>query len=332
MKQRLAQEWTRERDLYWWRFTWARENYTRWNWYAGITSAGDDDYNRSNCYLRFTGFGRSLLITVPHVIKPHCRRIHPAGWDDATVKRLGRDYYDILTPREYSVSLHDGSHLSIYYGIHSNDSRTEQQWGCFLPWTQWRHVRHDLYDLDGKLFAEMPEHHKMMDTWGWREAIKKACAVAVFDFLDFDGEPLYVKTCIEEREWLKGTGWFKWLSWFSKPKVSRLLDLNFSGEVGGDRPERKGSWKGGTLGHAIEMLPGELHEAAFRRYCDAYNMTFVGTHGDLVECPFCGSGKVVLVPDGSGKHKCTTKRCNATWTPPAPMIDEQRAVVDGSSS
>lgn len=34
-------------------------------------------------------------------------------------------------------------------------------------------------------------------------------------------------------------------------------------------------WKGGTTGHAINMLSGELHEAAFRRYCAENNMTFV---------------------------------------------------------
>lgn len=276
MRHRLAQEWTRERDSYWWRFTWAVEARARWNWYAGITSAGDDDYNRSNCYLRFTGFGRSLLITVPHVIKPHCRRVQPAGWDDATVKRLGRDYYDVLTPREYSVGLFDGSHLSIYYGIHSNDSRTEQQWGYFLPWTQWRHVRHDLYDLEGKLFCEMPERHRMMDVWAWRKALENACPTAVFEFNDFDGELIRATCRIEEREWRAGTGWFKWLSLFRKHRVSRSLDIAFSSEVGGDRPERKGSWKGGTMGHSIEMLPGELHEAAFQRYCAEHNMTFKG--------------------------------------------------------
>lgn len=46
----------------------------------------------------------------------------------------------------------------------------------------------------------------------------------------------------------------------------------------------KGSWKGGTIGHSIEMLPDELHEAAFRRYCDqdhrakgrSYRIRFIG--------------------------------------------------------
>ncbi len=54
--------------------------------------------------------------------------------------------------------------------------------------------------------------------------------------------------------------------------MSRYLDLDFSAEVG----RRKGSWKGGTLGHAIEMVTGEAHEAAFRRYCDQNDLTFIG--------------------------------------------------------
>jgi hypothetical protein len=35
----------------------------------------------------------------------------------------------------------------------------------------------------------------------------------------------------------------------------------------------KGSWKGGTVGHSIAMLPGELHGAAFARYCEQHEMT-----------------------------------------------------------
>ena len=76
----------------------------------------------------------------------------------------------------------------------------------------------------------------------------------------------------EEREWHFGTGWFKWLSWFRPRKIRRSLDLRFSGETG----DRKGSWKGGTLGHSINMLAGEMHELAFRRYCLEHKMTFIG--------------------------------------------------------
>ena len=93
----------------------------------------------------------------------------------------------------------------------------------------------------------------------------------LFEFLDYDGERITVTTMIQEREWLRGVKAFRRMSRFAKPKVHRCLDLEFHREVG----RRKGSWKGGTLGHSIELLHGELHEAAFRRYCEKNSMTFV---------------------------------------------------------
>jgi hypothetical protein len=48
--------------------------------------------------------------------------------------------------------------------------------------------------------------------------------------------------------------------------------MRFSSEVG----ERKGSWKGGTIGHSITLLPNELHEAGFRRYCEKEGLKFIG--------------------------------------------------------
>ncbi len=92
-----------------------------------------------------------------------------------------------------------------------------------------------------------------------------------FGFSDYDGEALTAVTRIEEREWQRGVRWCRFLSLFWPAKIRRSLDIQFSGETG----KRKGSWKGGTIGHSIDMLPGELHEAAFGRYCAAHGMTFV---------------------------------------------------------
>ena len=39
------------------------------------------------------------------------------------------------------------------------------------------------------------------------------------------------------------------------------------------------TWMGGAIGHSIDMLPGELHEAAFRRYCDQKGLTFIAQIG-----------------------------------------------------
>jgi hypothetical protein len=120
--------------------------------------------------------------------------------------------------------------------------------------------------MDGDLFAHVPDRD-----WDARRKLETACPAPRFDFLDFDGERITATTRIEEREWRLGEGRFKWLSIFRRPKVCRSLDLQFSSEVG----RRKGSWKGGTIGHSIDMLPGELHEAAFRRYCAKEGLTFI---------------------------------------------------------
>ena len=226
------------------------------------------------------------------VIRPERKKVYPQ-WDAATIARLGRDWYWDITPREYGISVNDG-HLSIHYGRVTHDSSTEQYWGCFLPWTQWRHIRRSFYDLDGKHFwselesetANYRRANKLgrSDLWCERFDIvrkwEEMCPKAKFLIEDFDGKQIEATTHIEEREWRFGTGWFKWLSLFRRPKIRRSLDIGFSEETG---PE-KGSWKGGTMGTGIEMLPDELHEAAFRRYCEQehrskyrkYSVKFIG--------------------------------------------------------
>jgi len=240
---------------------------------AVILASGDDEYPGSS--LRLSGFGHTVILALPHWFPPPYREKVPAkSWDAATRERLGRDWYWAIDRREYGFTLVEG-HLNISLGRQSNDSSTEQRWGCFLPWTEWRHVRHSFYGLQGEHVATLPDTGKSYlgdeGRWERERAIKDATPTVSFDFEDFDGEQITATAKIEEREWRFGAGWFKWLSLFRRPKVRRSLDLRFSAEVG----KRKGSWKGGTLGHGIEMLPGELHEAAFRRYCRENQLTFL---------------------------------------------------------
>lgn len=269
-------------DRYFGPFTWAHSaSYPHWA--VVLRSRGDDDdSNPGRCSLRFS-FGKStLIVALPAIVRPW-REKRRANWDAETIQRLGRDWYWNTYPRQYGFSYSDGF-LSIYYGRETHDSTTEQRWGYFLPWTQWRHVRHSLYGIDGAHFWTKPEQTKItvgdMSGWEAMRSAEESCPRASFEFEDYDGARLTVETRIEEREWHFGTGWFKWLSLFRRPKVRRYLDLTFSGETG---PE-KGSWKGGTIGTSIEMLPGELHESAFRRYCEQehrakgrrYKIKFIG--------------------------------------------------------
>jgi len=213
------------------------------------------------CHIRLHLWRITLICELPPVVPDYRIRHTATTWDAATIARLGRDWYDEVFPREYGAYLADGN-LHTYYGPQTHDSVTTKRKVFFLPWRNWRHVRHSLYDTQGNHFCT--EHDEDGNSWVAMSAVKDVCPKARFEFEDFDGQRIVATTNIEEREWRFGTGLFRWLSLFRRPRVSRNLSLEFSSEVG---PE-KGSWKGGTVGHSIEMLPGELCEAAFRRYCE----------------------------------------------------------------
>lgn len=249
-----------DNDNYFGPFTYCNSDYKR---IAFVLGSGNDEYPR--CRLRMQVWRYTLIIALPPVIKPWREKVTAHSWDEATVKRLGRNWYWNVHEREYGFSYRDGF-LQVFHGRQTFDSSTTQSWCKHLPWTQWRHVRHSLYGLNGEHYWTFPHRRHFLgnDQWQKDKAIEDGCPVRKFEFEDYDGMRIIATTKIEEREWHFGEGWFKWLSIFRKPKISRSLDLQFSEEVG---PE-KGSWKGGTIGHSIEMLPGELHEAAFRRYCE----------------------------------------------------------------
>lgn len=243
-------------------FTYARDP----NWrLAFVLRSGCDEY--PGAYARVSIPGHTVLCTMPQwFIRPWRRRVE-ANWDVETIARLGRSWYEDVYPREYGFSYHDGF-LQVFLGRQTMDSSTTQDWCCFLPWTQWRHVRLSFYELQGEHFWTEPQG--FFRDWDATKQAEESCPAATFEFLDFDGELIEAKTIIEEREWRFGTGHFKWLSLFRKPKIKRSLRIDFSKEVG----KRKGSWKGGMVGHSINLEPGELHESAFRRYCLENNLKF----------------------------------------------------------
>jgi hypothetical protein len=251
--------WDGKKDRHLWPFTFSgRSEYRR---FGIMLDSGAQEGGEGDCHIRLSAFGYTLICELPPLV-PHYRVRHVAQWDAATVARMGRDWYDEVFPREYGFHFTDGwRDLHVHFGPQTFDSRTTKSKVFFLPWRSWRHVRRSLYGADGRHFwTEMDR--KPGNDWAAREAVQNACPKVKFEFEDYDGRRLVATTHIEEREWLFGEGWFKWLSLFRRPKIRRSLSLEFSGETG----REKGSWKGGTVGTGIDMLPGELHEAAFRRY------------------------------------------------------------------
>lgn len=248
-----------DRDKYFRCFTYCKND--RGHGLAIVLSSGGGYYSRI-CNMRISAFNRTLISTLPTIIKPWRK------WVDLSKHEWskGGGYWD-EHPREYGFSYYEG-HLSFLFGAQTMDSVSTQRKGFFLPWTQWRHVRHSFYNTKGEIYSDVPED------WEARKELERTCPSITFSFKDYDGEQLTAKTRIEEREWHFGTGSFKWLSWFKKPKISRYLEINFSGETG----KRKGSWKGGTVGHSISMLPDETPWQAFNRYCADKDMTFMGAN------------------------------------------------------
>lgn len=251
-------------------FTYSRDKHYRP--IALVIQSGDDEY--PGAQFRISAFGHTFIVALPSwALRPYKRKVQ-ARWSADDIERIGRDWYWQIDRRQFGFSYSAG-HLSLYFGRQSDDRETERHKGFFLPWTQWRHVRHSFYGLDGEHIATLPKGKSYRDDpglWDREQTISEAAPTWSFVFRDFDGEEITAITKIEEREWRFGTGWFKWLSLFRSPKINRSLDLRFSAEVG----KRKGSWKGGTIGHSIDMQAGELHEAAFRRYCVQNGLTYEG--------------------------------------------------------
>lgn len=271
MAMTSTRRWS-DNDRYFGPFTYAKDGGYRS--IALVASSGDDEY--PGCQVRFSAFGRTLIIAIPKIIRPWKEKFAKVEADRPDVRARIGDHYYHCHQRQYGFALSDSGRvgsrsydfLHVYFGAQTHSSLTDQNWCWSLPWKAWRHVRHSLYSRNGEHFQDIPDKAR----YEVYKPIEDACPTVTFAFADYDGEELTAITKIEEREWRRGEGWFKWLSWFYSPMIQRSLDIEFSGETG----ERKGSWKGGTLGHAITMLDGELHEAAFRRYCGEHNMKFVG--------------------------------------------------------
>lgn len=245
-----------DNDRYFGPFTWHPGDWKKWS--VILSSAGDDEDPR--CHLRVSAWKYTLILALPNVVRPFKEKVVP-GWDDATVARLDRDFYWSYDRRSYGFNLSDG-HFVVHFGRTGGrmmDSQVQQQWSCFLPWTQWRQIAHRLYDDNGKMRGDVARA-KWDDYYAFLDKLPKAA----FEIEDFDGERILVETYVDEREWRLGTGLFKWLGYLAPRKRSRSLAITFKSEVGTE----KGSWKGGLIGTGYEMRAGEAHEPAFRRYCD----------------------------------------------------------------
>ena len=230
-----------------------------------MLSSRDDEDRPANIRAQIGSL--AILAPLPDwLIRPRKTKVRVKYWSAEDIARMGRDWYWQIDEREFGFTASEGA-LHIHYGAQTNEWPGSKSKCFFYPWKSWRLVRHTLFDDRGLRFAELPG----FGDWEERHKVQDACPTVRFAFQDFDGEEIEATTRIEEVEHKLGEGRWKWLSLFRRSQVTRHLDIQFSSEVG----KRKGSWKGGTVGHSITMRSDEDHEAAYRRYCDDHGLTFL---------------------------------------------------------
>lgn len=214
---------------------WGPFTLARWRNQMCIKFRGRDDDEGDGCSVLVVLFGWALRCQLSRLLKPE--RVY-----GVSLSNMGSGY----------------DFFQVFYGLQTWDSKTSKNWCKHLPWMMWDHVRRSIYSPDGSHFATEEK-----GKWNEFYELKKTCPVSRFGFEDYDEEMIVATCLIEEYEWHRGEGWFKWLRWFYPAKIRRTLEIQFSAEVG----REKGSYKGGTLGHGIEMLAGETPRQAFERYC-----------------------------------------------------------------
>lgn len=244
-----------------------------------LDSGGGED-EQMGCHARLYLRRLTVLCELPAIISPHRSWVDMSRYD---FSKPPHGYWNVDAV-EYGVFATEGA-LHVRYGRKTHDSTTDKSKCYFMPWRRWRQVSHIVYAPDGTpsenlAFADALRHATV-------DALKKER----FEVEDYDGARVVVKTYIEDRAWMRGSGWLRWLGYITPHKRSRSLKLEFLSEVG---PE-KGSWKGGMTGCGLEMRTGETSEQAMRRFCNEehrskggrYKMRFIGAikHNAMPEVP-----------------------------------------------
>jgi len=191
-------------------------------------------------------------------------------------KIVNDDNPNLLIPIQYGiVYVVDDHFVNVNYGIRIGHSEKDNQFGWFVPWSEWCFRRHTIYNLNGDVYRTELGHINWKDRAELNyKDITDGCERCYFLFVDYIGTEIYVECYISEREWSLGDGWFKWLKYFSKPKIKRSLDLSFSEAINTldtDNHKRSSS----TTGHGVDMAKGESASIAFKKYCERYSMTFI---------------------------------------------------------
>lgn len=245
-----------------------------WSFALTLSNPGEyyesEDYRTNYCNLHFALFGHSWWFRIPELFKPRKK------WVDTSKHQWSKNpdggYWDYIQ-RSYGITISEET-VHISYGIQpgdwyrddpKNSDHTKLFW---IPWKNMTYQHEELFTPDWKSYALLNEPAKgvsfeqRQEVWELHRRIKENVPKIKFKFNDYDGEEIIATCYISKRMWRHGISWCKWIGYIRKPLVKYTLDLDFSKETG----YNKGSWKGGTTGHSVEMKYGESPLEAFKRY------------------------------------------------------------------
>lgn len=237
-----------------------------WNWWGIGINTGHYEHKP---YLRFVGFGLWISLHLPLWVLAPARRKVAAHWDAATVERMGRDWYWDETRREYGLDFHQDA-FTLHYGVQPDCWPGDKTIRWTPPWMKWRHLGTRYLALDGSVFMKLSS--SVSRRYEETKMLESAVPTMTFAFNDFDGEDIAATVRMDESAYACGEGRWTWLGMLRPHRFHPRYDIKFSKETG----HKKGSWKGGMSACNGPAKPGELHEAAFRRFCDENRMTFIG--------------------------------------------------------
>lgn len=226
----------------------------------------------------------------------------PFNISKPTIDRYINNTIPVYNVREYGFGVMLPEYIFYYkwhyvsnFSYHKTKNKgIYRMYSAFWGLDSTRRTKHELLNLDGSLFKDITNL-----CWDETRAIETTQPKIVFNFLDYDNEENEV-TCTRSRSiysrghtsYIKNKFISKSLIWimslFVKPKVYDTLDLKFKHEIG----PRKGSWKGGVVGHSVNILPSEDISDTFKRYCsqpklrasynkDQHNMKYIGVKEDI---------------------------------------------------
>lgn len=248
-------------------------------WVFALTVSNPGEYydkgdHRTNyCNLHFGLFGHSWWFKIPQLFKPRKKWVDTTRYDWS--KNSNGGFWEHIQ-RRYGISITSDT-IHIAYGIqpggwHRDDPENSDHTKVFwIPWKNMTYHHEELFTPDWESYAILHEPAKRVPFKHRQEVhelhrrIKEKVPKIKFKFNDYDGEEIIATCYISKRMWRHGISWCKWLGYIRKPLVKYALDLEFSKETG----YNKGSWKGGTIGHSVEMEYGESPIEAFKRYGSA---------------------------------------------------------------